>query len=194
MVVRYLTFWNWHIGVYSPKRKMEMNSEELVFGTSELLDVMAVHQKESQVVLSVQSRQRQGACPYCGVNSSKLHSYYRRKIKDLPAFNQKVSLLVKAQKWYCCNEDCNQKVFAYRFAHSLRPYKRFSNRLREKLPSVALLMGGNAGKRICRTLHIATSPSTLLRLIHSQAVPEQTISTALGWMIGPSKKGSTMAR
>jgi hypothetical protein len=33
--------------------KREMISEELVFGTSELFEVMAVHQEERQVVLSV---------------------------------------------------------------------------------------------------------------------------------------------
>jgi transposase len=94
-----------------------MISEEMVFGSSELFDVVAVQHADEQVILSVQSRKTQAVCPHCRVNSGKLHSYYHRKIKDLPAFDNKVRLVVKSKKWYCHNEHCKQRIFTERFEH-----------------------------------------------------------------------------
>jgi transposase len=59
-----------------------MLSKELVFGSSDAFEVTAVQRLEDQVILSVQSGKTQGTCPGCQVNSHKLHSYYKRKIKD----------------------------------------------------------------------------------------------------------------
>lgn len=118
-----------------------MISEELVFGSSSMLEVMAVQSREDQVIISVQSRKTQDVCPACKVNSTKLHSHYYRKIKDLPAFNNKVCLHIKARKWYCHNELCNQKIFTESLEHYVQRYQRFCNRLREKLLNIALLMG-----------------------------------------------------
>jgi transposase len=55
--------------------------------------------------------------------------------------------------------------------------------------NIALLMGGNAGQRLCCTLNIAASSSTLLRLIHSQQLPEPSTSQALGVDDWAFKKG-----
>lgn len=167
-----------------------MVSEEFVFGSSDVFKITAVDRREDQVIVSVQSGKTQGTCPACQVNSQKLHSYYKRKIKDLPAFDQKVSLHVRAKKWYCANIACTRKIFTERFDHYVQRYKRFSERLREKMLNISLLMGGNAGERLCRTLSIAASSSTLLRLVHSQPLPEQTTSFAVGIDDWAFRKGS----
>ncbi len=147
-----------------------MISEELVFSSSDQFEVMAVQKWHDQVVLCVQSRNKGCPCPGCNVFSNRLHSYYIRKVKDLPAFDNKVSLHVKAKKWYCHNADCTRKVFTERFNYFLKPYKRTSDRLREKLLKVALLTGGNPGKKICGMLNIIVSSSSLIRLIDEQQV------------------------
>ncbi|MEI6950363.1 ISL3 family transposase [Paraflavisolibacter sp. H34] len=157
-----------------------MVSEALAFGSTDLFELIGFQKMDNQAILTVQSRNTQGACPSCQQSSRQLHSYYRRKINDLPAFGNKVCIEVKARKWYCQNEDCSRIIFTERFSHFIQPFKRCSDRLREKLLTIALLMGGNAGKRLCRTLSIATSSSSLIRLIHSQALPEQATSHALG--------------
>lgn len=166
-----------------------MVSEKLVFGSSDMFEVMAVQSTGNQVILSVQSRKKECACPDCGSNSTKLHSYYRRKIHNLSAFNNKVCLQLKAKKWYCQNTDCNRKIFTERHEHYFTRYKRFSDRLREKLLKVALLIGGNAGEKVCRTLNIAVSSSSLIRLIHAQDVAAPLTANALGIDDWAYKKG-----
>jgi transposase len=166
-----------------------MFSEELVFGSSELLEIMAVKRMDDQVVLSVQGLKKTCPCPGCNMDSNKVHSYYYRKIKDLPAFNNKICLHVKARKWYCFNTDCSRKIFTERFEHNFIRYKRTSDRLREKLLKIALLTGGNQGKRLCHTLNINISSSTLIRLIHEQKVPEPATGYAVGIDDWAFKKG-----
>jgi transposase len=166
-----------------------MVTEKLVFGSADLFELMDIQNFDNQAALFVQSRRALGTCPSCQQSSSKLHSYYYRKINDLPAFGNKVCLKVKAKKWFCQNVDCSRKIFTERFAHFIQPFKRCSDRLREKLLNVALLMGGNAGERLCRTLNLATSSSSLIRLIHSQSLPEQVTSHALGLDDWAFKKG-----
>lgn len=63
-------------------------------------------------------------------------------------------------------------------AHFSR-YKRSSDRLREKPLKIALLRGGNAGHKLCKTLNIAVSSSTLIRLIQEQQL-QPSVPEALG--------------
>ena len=69
------------------------------------------------------------------------------------------------------------------------PYKRSSDRLREKLLKIALLSGGNAGEKLCITLNIPVSSSTLIRLIHEQELKDPPPSEALGIDDWAFKKG-----
>lgn len=147
-----------------------MFSEEFVFGLSNQFEVLSIIRMEDQVVLSVQSRSRGCPCPACNILSSKLHSYYIRKPKDLPAFDNKVSLHLRAKKWHCLNTQCSRKIFAERFPYFFKPYKRTTDRLREKLLNIALLMGGRPGEKLCRTLNISVSSSSLIRIINQQSV------------------------
>ena len=157
-----------------------MISEELVFGSSDQLEVLAVQIKDEQVIICAQSTKRQCPCPRCYFVSSRIHSYYFRKIKDIPAFGNKVVLRIKAKKWYCYNPDCERQIFTERFDHYFKPYKRTSDRLREKLLKVALLVGGNPGAKLSRVLNISISSSTLIRLIHEQQVPAPVSASAVG--------------
>jgi hypothetical protein len=63
-----------------------------------------------------------------------------------------------------------------------------SKRLEEKLIKVALLMGGNPGERLCGTLNIKISSSSLIRLIRRQKLGLAEQVTALGIDDWASKK------
>ena len=131
-----------------------MTSEELVFGSSNQFDVLALQMNENQVMLSVRSCKKYGLCPACNACSSKLHSYYFRKVKDLPAFGNRVDLHIRAKKWHCYNPHCVRQIFTERFDHFFKPYKRTSDRIREKLLKVSLLVGGKPGQKLSRMLNI----------------------------------------
>ena len=157
-----------------------MISEELVLGSSDQLEILSVLHTQDQVVLSVQSRTKECCCPSCNILSSKLHSYYFRKLKDQPAFSNKVSLRLRAKKWYCSNSQCSRKIFTERFQQFFKPYKRTTHRLQEKLLNIALLVGGRPGEKLCRTLNISVSSSSLIRIIHQQSVPITSFVEAVG--------------
>lgn len=157
-----------------------MHSEELVFGSSDNLEVLSILRLEDQLIVSVQSRSKGCPCPACLVFSSKLHSYYLRKLKDLPAFDNKVSLRLRAKKWRCFNAECPRRIFAERFQHFFKPYKRTTDRLREKLLNTALLLGGRPAERLCRTLNVSVSSSSLIRIIQQQSVFAPSFVDAIG--------------
>jgi len=98
----------------------------------------------------------------------------------LPAFGNKVSIRLKVRKFYCHNSDCEKSIFAERFDGHFTPYKRVSDRLRKKLLKIALLTGGNAGEKLCKTLCIPVSSSTLIRLIHQQEPDAPITQEAIG--------------
>ena len=82
-------------------------------------------------------------------------------------------------------------MFTERFPDHFTPYGRVTERLHQKLLKVALLMGGNPGETLCRTLSLEASSSTLIRLIHRQNVhPPQTV-TVLGLDDWANKKRHT---
>ena len=166
-----------------------MPSESLLFDLSDRFKVTHTEREGDMAFIFVKSLTKKAVCPGCKIHSKSIHSYYERTIKDLPAFGNKIYLRLKIRKFYCCNPECERKIFAERFDNHFASYKRTSNRLREKLLKIALLTGGNAGEKLCKTLNIPVSSSTLIRLIHQQEVPEPVVTEAVGIDDWAFKKG-----
>ena len=167
-----------------------MRTEDLVFESPDQFHVLSFERASlDAVAIYVQGVSKSCKCPYCSKESKSVHSYYFRKISDLPAFGNKVCIHLKTRKFYCYNPTCDQRVFAERFNTHFTRYKRSSDRLREKLLKIALLSGGNAGHKLCKILNIAVSSSTLIRLIHEQQIPAPVAPEALGIDDWAFKKG-----
>jgi transposase len=62
-----------------------------------------------------------GTCPLCSTISSKVHSYYQRKVQDLPVSGKPIRLYISIRKLFCQHNSCPRKVFAKRFGSFLRP-------------------------------------------------------------------------
>lgn len=130
--------------------------------------------------IGLASHQKSVTCPQCGTVSHKLHSYYNRRIRDLPAFDNKVIIRLKSRKFHCTNPDCDRKIFTERFPDHFSSHQRVSDRLGQKLFKIALIVGGNAGSKLSHTLNIPVSASTLIRQIHRAEIPKEQISEAVG--------------
>ncbi|WP_127127948.1 ISL3 family transposase [Pseudoflavitalea rhizosphaerae] len=142
------------------------------------------------VVLNVRSNQKECECPACSINSSRLHSYYNRMVRDVSCFDKTVMIHLKARKFYCQNPSCATKIFSERFNYLTAPHQRTTNRLAAKLLKISLLVGGNAGSRLCNTLRIPASSSTLIRQIHRKKLPDAKKTTAIGIDDWAYRKGS----
>lgn len=167
-----------------------MPYEELMFGKSEIFQVIRAENKDGKVIIYVDSKQPGSNCPECKDLSLRIHSYYTRKIMDLPMVGSQTWLILNARKFYCLNVNCIRKVFAERFPKLIITRKTVTKRVNEKLLKIASLMGGNGGVRICQLMNIPTSSSTLIRLIHQQPLEQNTVPKVLGIDDWAFKKGS----
>ncbi|WP_158569036.1 ISL3 family transposase [Chitinophaga silvisoli] len=127
--------------------------------------------------------------PSITVIDTTVHSFYRRRIKDLPAFGNEVILNLLCKKFFCKNDDCDRSIFTERFNDHFKPYSRLSIRLTSKLLKTGLLTGGNVGSRICRLHCINISASTILRIVHKTPIVPLVAPKILGIDDWAYKKG-----
>lgn len=153
---------------------------DLVFETSDDFNVTGTNSRGDKVNINVESKQKCSRCPGCRVKSVRIHSYYLRRIRDLPILGNETWITLRARKFYCTNDSCLRKVFAERFDEHFESNKTMTCRLRDKLLKVALLMGGNGGERICRITQMPVSSSTLIRAIHNQPPADIEAPKVLG--------------
>jgi transposase len=166
--------------------------QELFFDTKRgTFEINSTKIEAGEVIISVSCTQRRNKCPDCNKCSTRLHGYYFRKVKDLPMLGHSVLINLRVGKYYCQNNRCSRKVFTERFTDHFLPYKRTTTRLSEKLLKIALLMGGNPGKKLCDTLNINTSSSSLILQIHQKEIQVSRNSTHIGIDDWAYKKGHT---
>lgn len=157
-----------------------MTYTKLIFDTEDVLEIADVNKDGHNIFLTVKAKLKDSQCPVCGVVSSAIHSYYWRKLMDLPILGCQTWIKLKARKFYCKNSDCVRKVFTERFTGHFKSSKRVTARVEERLLEIAYRLGGNAGERICRLLNMPASRQTLIRSIHHQPIKEIVTPRVLG--------------
>jgi transposase len=133
-----------------------------------------------QIVATLEAIASRATCPICGTWSEAVHSLYRRTIADLPWGQQTVRLHLRVRKFFCRQPTCSRRVFTERLPAVVAPYARRTRRLTEVVRLLAFALGGEPGARIVERLGMATSPSTLLRLIRRTAIVDAPTPRALG--------------
>ncbi len=121
------------------------------------------------VVVHVKTRSRIAACPACHLSSAKIHSRYSRCVADLPWEGIHVRIRLRARKFFCHNEACEQRIFCERLPFIVAPYSRQTVRLNEALMLIGLALGGRAGARTADGLGLRASAETLLRRVRRRA-------------------------
>lgn len=101
-----------------------MNLNYLSIGSHSRFIIKVISIVNNSVNLHVESRLKTAKCPKCSRKSSTVHSFYRRKIKDLPAFGYEVILNLLCKKFFCKNDDCDRSIFTERFNDQFKPYSR----------------------------------------------------------------------
>jgi transposase len=105
-------------------------------------------------------------CPLCSQLSTRVHSHYHRTLADLPCSGVAVRLELCAPKFFCDNPRCNRRIFTPPLPQLAARYARRTLRLQAVLQMIGLALGGEAGARLSRELHLATSGDTILRALH----------------------------
>jgi transposase len=117
----------------------------------------------------VKATRTQAECPRCQRPSTRVHSYYTRKVADLPWHGVSVRLELRTRRFRCKNSLCTKRVFCERLPRVVAHYGRKTVRLDDALRLIGFLLGGEAGARAARKLAVAVSPDTLLRRVRAAA-------------------------
>jgi transposase len=132
-----------------------------IFPLGEGLELTEMERQEDQLVLHVTATSPSAPCPLCQQLATRLHSRYRRTVKDLPCTEQCVRLILYVRKFFCDTVDCVRKVFAERLPYLVAPRAQMTTRLSEILQSIELATCGRLGARLASHLGITTSWMTI---------------------------------
>lgn len=120
--------------------------------------------------------------PDCARPSRRVHSYYRRRLADLPCHGRPVMLHVLARRFRCLDPACPRQTFSEGLADITAVAARRPSRLSALQRHLALAMGGEAAARLACRLAMIASPDTLLWIIGAAdpAIPARPTPRALG--------------
>jgi len=127
-------------------------------------------------------------CSLWGHRSPKIHSRYIRTIADLPWRNVRVTLKIRARRFFCANRRCERAIFCERLPE-VAPYSRKTDRLEETLLLIAFEMGGEAGSRLAHELGLSVSADALLERLRGAPSPKTDGVRVLGIDDWAKKKG-----
>jgi hypothetical protein len=139
--------------------------------------VTAVHDTAATTI-TVRSPKDFGVCSSCGTISRRVHSRYRRRVRDLPLSRRSVKLLVVARRFRCDAVLCGRQIFAERFADDdLAPWARRIARLDHIVHHLGLALGGRPAACFSQRLMLPVSKDTLLRMVRRRArVPSDRLN------------------
>ena len=80
---------------------LELN--ELIKELDKKLIVTKKEIKDGIMYIYCDTKKQKSKCKYCGQESEKVHSTYKRTISDLPIQNYKVKLIINVKKYFCNN-------------------------------------------------------------------------------------------
>jgi transposase len=136
--------------------------------------------EHSSLTLVVRATRQQAECPRCHRPSSRVHSYYTRRVADLPWHGVAVRLRLRTRRFRCKNSLCTKRVFCERLPRVVAHYGRKTVRMEDTLRLIGFLLGGEAGARATLKLAMATSPDTLLRRVRAAVKPCAPTPRVLG--------------
>src|SRR5215204_2461470 len=135
---------------------------------------------QSSLTFVVKATRTQAECPRCQRPSTRVHSYYTRKVADLPWHGVAVRLHLRARRFRCKNSLCTKRIFCERLPRVVAHYGRKTVRMDDALRLIGYLLGGEAGARATVKLAMATSADTLLRRVRAAAPPCSPTPRVLG--------------
>ncbi|MFE0460400.1 ISL3 family transposase [Kitasatospora sp. NPDC058965] len=116
---------------------------------------------------------RPPSCPGCRWRGRRVHSTYRRRLSERPLGGQKLVVRLRVRRFFCDRKSCGRRTFVEQVDRLTEPHRRSSLGLKEWQTTVAAELGGRAGERLCRKLHLAAGRTRLLELLEEPPVPER---------------------
>jgi transposase len=136
------------------------------------LEITSISETPEEVLVRVTSHRLTSPCPLCGVSSSAIHSYYRRKPRDLPCAGRPIRLQFTVKKFFCREPRCPRKIFTERLGDFIEVSSRLTKRLRAAVQDIGFATNGKEGERLSSKLAIPVSDVTLLWSLYLVPLPQ----------------------
>jgi transposase len=121
----------------------------------------------------------------------RVHSRYRRTVRDLPCSGVAVVLHLNVRRFMCRNRRCPRRIFCERLPNLVKRHGRLTSRLEGALRHVGMALGGEAGARLAERLAMPVSPAGLLQLVRRDSTPAVPAGPILGIDDWARRKGRT---
>ncbi len=148
-------------------------------GAEVVLDQLQV-QGRDRILMVLRPAREGSCCPACQRRSERIHSWYRRRLRDLPWEGIPVRIELRVRRFFCDSEGCARRIFSEQLAKTAPRYARRTSRLSLALEQITLALGGSAGSRLAEQLGILASDSTLLRQLRRKIAGEPASPRVLG--------------
>lgn len=125
--------------------------------------------KADHIVLTLRTVRGAATCPGCAQPSSRIHSYYERRLADLPWNGVPVKIRLRTRRFFCDTRTCAHHIFTERLPQTTASYARRTLRMEQALRWIGLALGGAAGARTAQRLGLEVSGDTLLH--HLRRIP-----------------------
>ena len=125
----------------------------------DLLILERIEREANRFRMTVRVEQ-EPTCPRCGAVSRSRHSFYSRRLQDLPWQGMAVELRTIAGRFRCRNAACPRQIFCERLPQIAQAYGRQTERAVEIVRLIGYVAGGLPGQRLLVRLAIATSADT----------------------------------
>ncbi len=156
------------------------------------VEIQRINETKDAIQIYLKSHTRKQHCPKCGQPSEVYHSTYTRKLQDLPILGKRTEVYLKAYRYYCHTEGCDQKVFSETINDFCGTYKRMTGRLEDFIIALASQTSCEGAARICLKLGIQVSGDTIIRLFLKRAEAIKPVKTdIIGIDDWAYKKGHT---
>ncbi|MHC1719240.1 MAG: transposase family protein [Clostridiaceae bacterium] len=141
---------------------------EIIKSLSINLDCVNYRVKDNRFIIEIQSSLFKVKCPYCGTETSRVHSVYQREIQDIPIQYKQTILLVHTRKMFCDNSGCVHKTFAETFEF-LEPYSKKTKRLIEKILTTSTKLSSVSASTLLKTNSVKVCKSSICDLLNKNA-------------------------
>ena len=74
----------------------------------------SIKKQRGELSVFPHSKQVSAECPTCGEQTTRIHSYYTRRPRDLPITELNVRLILRVRRYRCLNDACPKQTFAER--------------------------------------------------------------------------------
>jgi transposase len=132
------------------------------------------------ITLLARTRQAVACCPVCDQPATRIHSWYTRRLDDLPWQGLAVRLHFRTRRWFCDNPHCDRRIFTERLPTIAAPHSRRTQRLATIVLVFGVAVGGAPGAHLLAALGIGVSDDTLRRAVGRAALPEAATPRVLG--------------